>query len=70
MTRKQRAARGARFRQARINANLSAVELAKKMGYKDPSAVRHLERGASVPRDIVRFCRITGADIGYLLAVG
>jgi ribosome-binding protein aMBF1 (putative translation factor) len=70
MTRKQRVARGRRFRQAREKAGLSSSELAKRMGYKDPSAVRHCERGATVPRDLARFCRVTGADLNQLLATG
>lgn len=70
MTRRQRKARGNHFKQLREKAGLSRDELAKLMGYKDASAVRHLERGASKPRDLLLYARVCKVDVATVLAAG
>ena len=70
MTRRQRKARGEWLKQLREKAGLSREELAVAMGYKDASAVRHLERGASRPRDLMKYARVCKTDVETVLAAG
>lgn len=70
MTRRQRKVRGEHFRQLREMAGLSRDELAALMGYKDASAVRHLERGAAKPRDLIRYARAVKVPVETVLAAG
>lgn len=47
---------------ARIKADITQGELAKKLGYKSPQMVSNWERGACglPPKKALMFCRITG----------
>lgn len=56
-----------RLRQARVRAQLTRSALAELMGV-DPSAVSHWERGAARPRDLERFAKVCGVEVGRLYA--